>query len=99
MSSRLAPAVTHDTQFFWDGLKHHRLLIQRCTGCQSLRHPPRPMCPRCNSVEWDTVESTGRGEVFSFVMPQHPPYPWFEYPYIVRARRSGGGYPFGLEPR
>jgi len=41
------------------------------------------MCPRCNSVEWDTIESCGRGEVFSFVMPQHPPYPWFEYPYIV----------------
>ena len=41
------------------------------------------MCPRCNSVEWDTIESSGRGEVFSFVMPQHPPYPWFEYPYIV----------------
>ena len=41
------------------------------------------MCPRCNSVEWDTVEATGRGEVFSFVMPQHPRYPWFKYPYIV----------------
>jgi uncharacterized OB-fold protein len=83
VSSRLAPAVTHDTEFFWDGCKAHRLLIQRCGGCQTLRHPPRPMCPRCNSVEWDTIESSGRGEVFSFVMPQHPPYPWFEYPYIV----------------
>ncbi len=41
------------------------------------------MCPSCNSVAWDTIESTGRGAVFSFVMPQHPPYPWFEYPYIV----------------
>lgn len=83
MSSRLAPAVTHDTQFFWDGCTQHQLLIQRCTGCQALRHPPRPMCPRCNSVEWDTIESSGRGDVFSFVMPHHPPYPWFEYPYIV----------------
>lgn len=41
------------------------------------------MCPRCNSVEWHTIESAGRGRVFSFVMPQHPAYPWFEYPYIV----------------
>ncbi len=83
MTSRLVPAVTHDTQFFWDGVKQHQLLIQRCAGCQLLRHPPRPMCPQCNSVEWDTLTATGRGEVFSFVMPQHPPYPWFEYPYIV----------------
>ncbi len=83
MSSRLAPSVTHDTRFFWEGFAAGHLLIQRCAGCGTLRHPPRPMCPACNSVEWDTIESSGRGEVFSFVMPQHPPYPWFEYPYIV----------------
>ena len=83
MSSRLAPSVTLDTQCFWDGVKEHKLLIQRCTECQALRHPPRPMCPKCNSVSWDTIEASGRGTVFSFVMPQHPPYPWFEYPYIV----------------
>ena len=83
MSTRLAPSMTPDTQFFWDGVKDHRLLIQRCTECHMLRHPPRPMCPRCNSVSWDTVESRGRGRIFSFVMPHHPSYPWFEYPYIV----------------
>ncbi|CAB4885324.1 unannotated protein [freshwater metagenome] len=83
MSSRLAPSMNPDTQFFWDGVSEHRLLIQRCTGCATLRHPPRPMCPRCNSVSWDTLESSGRGSVFSFVMPQFPQYPWFEYPYIV----------------
>ncbi|MEP6623472.1 MAG: OB-fold domain-containing protein [Acidimicrobiia bacterium] len=83
MSSRLAPSVTHDTRCFWEGCASGRLLIQRCRDCATLRHPPRPMCPSCNSVAWDTIESTGRGAVFSFVMPQHPPYPWFEYPYIV----------------
>jgi hypothetical protein len=75
--------MTPDTQFFWDAILNHKLLIQRCTGCHTLRHPPRPMCPHCNALSWDTIESSGRGEVFSFVMPQHPPYPWFEYPYIV----------------
>ncbi len=83
MSARLAPSVSLDTQFFWDGIKDHELLIQRCRECGVLRHPPRPMCPHCNSLSWDTIESSGRGAVFSFVMPQHPPYPWFEYPYIV----------------
>lgn len=83
MSTRLGPSITPDTQFFWDGVRDNRLLIQRCTACGTLRHPPRPMCPRCNALTWDTVESSGRGEVFSFVMPLHPPYPWFDYPYIV----------------
>jgi len=83
MSARLAPLVTIDSQFFWDGIKDHKLLIQRCAECGRLRHPPRPMCPHCNSLSWSTIESSGRGAVFSFVMPQHPPYPWFDYPYIV----------------
>jgi uncharacterized OB-fold protein len=83
MSERLAPSISPDTQFFWDGVKEHRLLVQRCTGCGALRHPPRPMCPRCNSLAWDTAESSGSGTVHSFVMPQYPRYPWFEYPYIV----------------
>lgn len=83
MTMRLAPSMSPDTQFFWDGAKQHQLLIQRCTGCGVLRHPPRPMCPHCQSLGWDTVQASGRGRVFSFVMPHHPPYPWFEYPYIV----------------
>ncbi len=83
MSSRLPPSTSLDSQFFWAGLAEHELLIQRCRGCGELRHPPRPMCPHCTSLDWDPIASTGRGAVFSFVMPQHPPYPWFEYPYIV----------------
>jgi len=84
MSDRLAPTTTPDSKFFWDALNDEKLLIQRCTGCETLRHPPRPMCPRCNSLEWDAIEVSGRGTVYSFVMPHHPPWPWFEgQTYIV----------------
>jgi len=83
VSTRLAPTVSADTEFFWEGVRAHQLLIQRCASCGALRHPPGPMCPQCRSVEWGTVAATGRGEVFSFVMPHHPAFPWFEYPYIV----------------
>ncbi len=83
MSVRLGPTTTSDTQFFWDAAKEHRLLIQRCTGCGDLRHPPRPMCPSCNSLTWDTVEASGNGTVYSFVMPRHPQFPFMEYPYVV----------------
>jgi uncharacterized OB-fold protein len=83
VSSRLGPTTTLDTRFFWEALKNERLLIQRCTGCRALRHPPRPMCPSCNSLAWDTIDASGRGTVHSFVMPRHPPLPWFEGTYIV----------------
>jgi len=83
MSSRLAPSMTADSQFFWDGVRDHKLLIQRCSQCGALRHPPRPMCPQCQSLTWDTVEASGRGTVYSFVIPHHPPLPWFPDPYVV----------------
>jgi uncharacterized OB-fold protein len=83
VSARLAPSMTSDTQFFWDGVRAHQLLIQRCATCGALRHPPRPMCPQCQSLEWDTIESSGRGTVYSFVIPHHPPWPWFPDPYVV----------------
>ena len=41
------------------------------------------MCPHCHSLEWDAIEASGRGTVYSFVMPHHPPLPFFETPYIV----------------
>src|SRR6185369_10693585 len=83
VSERLAPATTPDSKFFWDALREEKLLIQRCSECGVLRHPSRPMCPRCNSLGWETIESSGRGTVYSFVMPRHPPFPWFEGTYIV----------------
>jgi hypothetical protein len=83
MTSRLAPTTTLDTRFFWDALKEDRLVIQRCTACGTLRHPPRPMCPACNALAWDTVDASGRGTVHSFVLPRHPPLPWFEGTYLV----------------
>lgn len=83
MATRLTPAVTKDTEFFWKGLRDNKILIQRCGGCGRLRHPPRPMCPHCRSLDWDTVESSGRGTVYSYVMPHEPKFPFFEYPYVV----------------
>ena len=83
MATPLRPSISPDTEFFWNGLRDRQLLIQRCMSCGIVRHPPRPMCPHCNSLEWDTVIASGRGTVHSFVMPQHPQFPFMDYPYIV----------------
>jgi uncharacterized OB-fold protein len=80
---RPRPAITHDNAFFFEGTKLGRLLIQRCASCGALRHPPRPACPTCRSFEWDTVTSTGRGTVFSYVVVHHPQVPGFEYPLPI----------------
>jgi 3-oxo-4,17-pregnadiene-20-carboxyl-CoA hydratase alpha subunit len=80
---RPRPSVTLDNAFWFDGARDHRLLVQRCASCGVLRHPPRPRCDRCGSYEWDAVESTGRGTVYSYVVNHHPQVPAFDYPLPI----------------
>src|SRR4026207_1980184 len=92
MATRLAPTVSPDSEFFWNGVRDHKLLIQRCAGCQALRQPSRPMCPACNSLDRDPIESPAPGAPSTprrvaagsgTVRPSPPPMPLMEYPYIV----------------
>ena len=73
------PSITRDNAFFWEGIERGRLLVQRC-ACGRLRHPPSPACPVCHSFEWQPVEMSGRGRVYSFVVAHHPAIPPFAYP-------------------
>jgi uncharacterized OB-fold protein len=80
---RPRPAVTRDLQFWFDGANEHKLLIQRCVSCGVLRHPPRPRCDKCGSYDWDTLEASGRGTVYSFVVNHYPQIPAFDYPLPI----------------
>jgi uncharacterized OB-fold protein/acyl dehydratase len=80
---RPRPALTQDNAFWFEGARQHRLLIQRCKECGTLRHPPRPMCAECRSYEWDVVDASGRGTVYSFVVNHYPQVPAFDYPLAV----------------
>ncbi|WP_223838123.1 bifunctional MaoC family dehydratase N-terminal/OB-fold nucleic acid binding domain-containing protein [Streptomyces venezuelae] len=80
---RPRPVINRDNQGFWDGVRRHRLLIQRCTACTTLRFPWLPGCNHCASPDWDTVEASGAGTVFSYVVMHHPPFPAFDPPYAV----------------
>ncbi|MGW7572901.1 bifunctional MaoC family dehydratase N-terminal/OB-fold nucleic acid binding domain-containing protein [Streptomyces sp. NPDC054765] len=77
---RPRPVINRDNAGFWEGVRGHRLLIQRCTGCRALRFPWLPGCNACGSPEWDTVEASGEGTVFSYVVMHHPPFPAFTLP-------------------
>ncbi|MFF3214590.1 bifunctional MaoC family dehydratase N-terminal/OB-fold nucleic acid binding domain-containing protein [Streptomyces sp. NPDC002886] len=80
---RPRPVINRDNQGFWDGVREHKLLIQRCTACATLRFPWLPGCNTCGSPDWDTVEASGAGTVFSYVVMHHPPFPAFDPPYAV----------------
>jgi uncharacterized OB-fold protein len=80
---RPAPILTDDNRLFWEAAQQGRLITQRCSGCGRLRHPPRPMCPSCHSLEYDVLELAGTGVVYSYTILHHPQHPSFRYPVIA----------------
>jgi len=81
--TRPAPVMTPDTVFFWEGAARGELLAQKCGGCGALHHPPRPMCPHCQSTERSAVKLSGHGVVYSWVVPRHPVLPIFAPDTVV----------------
>lgn len=82
-SLRIKPPRGHDNAWWWDMANDGKLGIQRCKGCNTLRHPPRPMCGECHSTGWDAVEASGRGTISSFTTLRHPEFPGYDYPLII----------------
>lgn len=82
-AQRPAPVVDADSEFFWRAAADEQLVIQSCSSCDELRHPPTPLCPRCLSREWTSRPMSGAGRVASFVIVHHPPSSWFEMPVVV----------------
>ena len=68
---------------FWEGCARGELLVQACASCGLRRMPPRPMCPRCRSLDIDVVELSGHGTVYSFSIIHYPPTPFFDYPVLA----------------
>lgn len=82
-SMRIKPPMGDDNKWWWDKAAEGHLAIQRCEGCQQLRHPPRPMCGECRSLKWDSINACGRGTVCSFTVLHHPQFPGYNYPLII----------------
>ena len=61
-----------DAEPFWSGTARGELLVQTCAAYRHRRMPPRPMCPACRSLQHTWVPLSGRGTIWSFVVP-HPP--------------------------
>ena len=61
-----------DAAPFWEGTARGQLLVQTCSDCGRRRIPPRPMCSTCRSLKHTWKPLSGRGKIWSFVVP-HPP--------------------------
>lgn len=79
----LRPSVSHDTQFFWDGIRAHELRLQlRPDG--SLQHPPVPALWKDKGEQTDYQVASGRGTVFSYVVHHAPRVPGrTRFPFVI----------------
>jgi uncharacterized protein len=81
--TRPRPPLGHDNAWWWEAIARGELVIQRCKDCGVLRHPPRPMCGKCQSTQWDSIAASGKGTVYSYVVVHHPQFPGFDYPSVA----------------
>lgn len=70
---------------FFDACERGELVVQGCEACGRLRFPPRPVCPWCHSTKSRWRQMSGRGRIWSFVVPHPPLLPPFQerVPYNV----------------
>jgi len=85
LPAKPVPHPGPENQPYWDGLREHRLLVQRCSGCGKLRHYPRPMCDACYAMTYTWEEIEPRGTVYSWTVSHHPFHPGFkrDLPYVT----------------
>ncbi|MFF3939014.1 Zn-ribbon domain-containing OB-fold protein [Streptomyces phaeofaciens] len=68
----LTPVTDADGAPFWRYAARGELRVQTCADCDEPRFPPRPCCPRCRSFACEWRRTSGRGRIWSYVVP-HPP--------------------------
>jgi uncharacterized OB-fold protein len=65
------PVPDSESTPYWDGLRAHKLMLQRCASTGEHLFPPVTFCPgTLERPEW--VEASGRGTVFSWIVVRHP---------------------------
>jgi uncharacterized OB-fold protein len=79
------PVIEPGTQPFWDALRKHELIYQRCRSCDQQFAPYQPVCPSCWSEDLEDCKSSGRGRIYTFSIVYRAPMPAFrpDTPYVV----------------
>lgn len=69
---RILPQPTPETQHYWDGCKAGELRLQRCTACDHVYFPPRPVCPACSCREVTVEVASGEATLYSYIINMRP---------------------------
>jgi uncharacterized OB-fold protein len=84
-SGRIVPGETPLTAAYWAAARRGVILLQRCADCETVVHPPEPVCPGGTAHELRWFEASGRGRLVSFTSVEHAVHPAVRghLPYLV----------------
>ena len=80
---------------YWAALRQNRLLVQRCSHCQSWQFGPEWLCHRCHAFDPAWTEVEARGRILSWERVWHPSHAALRHhgPYLavlVELPHAGG---------
>jgi uncharacterized protein len=68
LATRLKPVVDNWNKPFWAATAEKKLILQRCKATGKCFFPPAPVSPFTGKPDWEWVDASGRGELWSFVV-------------------------------
>jgi len=76
------PAITPLTQPFWDAARAGRFTLPQCNACGRHFFRPEVACTHCFATDWQWVEASGRGSLYSYSIVHRAPAPGFATPFV-----------------
>lgn len=80
---RPLPLVTPENEFFWTSGADGKLRLQECKSCESLIHPPAPVCRYCRSLDVGVRAVSGRATLAGFTINRRFSLPGLPAPYVI----------------
>ena len=83
----LPPISDRDSDPWWEALRAGQLKVPRCGDCGATWFPSTPGCPECGGSHVQLVVSSGRGQLYSWVVVNRALNPAFstDAPYTIVA--------------
>ncbi len=81
--ARTLPLLRDWNRFYWSSGADGRLRFQRCTACDTLQHPPAPLCRACGHDDLEPQAVSGNGVVQSHTTNVQQWSADFPAPFVV----------------
>ncbi len=88
----MLPLLGPDTRFFWTSGADGALRFLQCKLCETFVHPPRPICPQCQSERVEPTVVPGTGVIDTYTINHQKWRPDMAVPFVI-ARVAIDGAP------